>query len=101
MVIKINLIRRIVTWTMLYRRLAASPNYYNLTGSSHRHLSDHLSELVESTLNDLADSKLIEIEEEMDLKPMVRSSAISFEVAKRVYAEHGQDVRWLIQGVNA
>lgn len=41
-----------------------------MTGSSHRHLSDHLSELVESTLTDLSEAKLIEIEEEMDLKPM-------------------------------
>jgi pre-mRNA-splicing helicase BRR2 len=48
-----------------------------MTGSSHRHLSDHLSELVESTLNDLAEAKLIEIEEEMDLKPMVRSHPLS------------------------
>lgn len=47
-----------LTWTFFYRRLAQNPNYYNLTGTSHRHLSDHLSDLVENTLNDLVNSKV-------------------------------------------
>ena len=37
---------------------------------THRHLSDHLSELVENTLADLEQSKCIAIEEEMDLSPL-------------------------------
>lgn len=55
-----------LTWTFLYRRLTQNPNYYNLQGVSHSYLSDHLSELVESTLNDLEQSKCISIEDEMD-----------------------------------
>jgi len=42
-----------ITWSFYYRRLTQNPNYYNLTGVSHRHLSDALSELVETTLGDL------------------------------------------------
>ncbi|RKP15069.1 Sec63 Brl domain-containing protein [Piptocephalis cylindrospora] len=42
-----------LTWTLLYRRLMANPNYYGLPSATHEHLSDHLSELVENTLGDL------------------------------------------------
>jgi pre-mRNA-splicing helicase BRR2 len=59
-----------LTWSFLYRRMAHNPNYYGLQGTSHRHLSDHLSELVESTLNDLEETKCITIEDEMDLSPL-------------------------------
>lgn len=47
-----------LTWTFIYRRLTQNPNYYNLQGITHRHLSDHLSELVENTLQDLDHSKV-------------------------------------------
>ena len=59
-----------LTWTFLYRRLTQNPNYYNLQGVSHRHLSDHLSELVESTLTDLESSKCVAIEDDMYLSPL-------------------------------
>ncbi|CDS42389.1 U5 small nuclear ribonucleoprotein 200 kDa [Echinococcus multilocularis] len=59
-----------LTWTFLYRRMTQNPNYYNLQGVTHRHLSDHLSELVETTLTDLEQSKCIAIEDEMDLSPL-------------------------------
>ncbi|KAI5074534.1 hypothetical protein GOP47_0010495 [Adiantum capillus-veneris] len=59
-----------LTWTFMYRRLTQNPNYYNLQGTSHRHLSDHLSELVENTLSDLETSKCIAIEDDMDLSPL-------------------------------
>lgn len=41
--------------------MTQNPNYYNLNNTSHKHLSDHLSELVENTLNDLVTSKCIAI----------------------------------------
>ena len=56
-----------LTWTFYYRRLAQNPNYYNLQGVSHRHLSDHLSETIEQVLSDLEQSKCISIEDDMDL----------------------------------
>ncbi|XP_057975610.1 DExH-box ATP-dependent RNA helicase DExH12 [Malania oleifera] len=59
-----------LTWTFMYRRLTQNPNYYNLQGVSHRHLSDHLSELVENTLSDLEASKCVTIEDDMDLSPL-------------------------------
>ena len=39
-----------LTWTYIYRRMTQNPNYYNLQGVTYRHLSDHLSEMVETTL---------------------------------------------------
>ncbi|GAA6043916.1 hypothetical protein JCM8097_004108 [Rhodosporidiobolus ruineniae] len=59
-----------LTWTWMYRRLVANPNYYNMQGTTHRHLSDHLSELVESTLADLQNSKAITVEDEMDVSAL-------------------------------
>ncbi|CAH8533051.1 unnamed protein product [Heterobilharzia americana] len=59
-----------LTWTFLYQRMTQNPNYYNLQGVTHRHLSDHLSELVETTLNDLETSKCIAVEDGIDLSPL-------------------------------
>ncbi|KAK6148524.1 hypothetical protein DH2020_019436 [Rehmannia glutinosa] len=59
-----------LTWTFMYRRLTQNPNYYNLQGVSHRHLSDHLSELVENTLSDLEASKCVAVEDEYLLSPL-------------------------------
>ncbi|KAK0596935.1 hypothetical protein LWI29_020333 [Acer saccharum] len=58
-----------LTWTFMYRRLTQNPNYYNLQGVSHSHLSDHLSELVENTLSDLEASKCITIEHDVGISP--------------------------------
>jgi pre-mRNA-splicing helicase BRR2 len=59
-----------LTWTFYYRRLTQNPNYYNLQGVSSRHLSDHLSELVENIINDLETSKCLSVEDDMDLSPL-------------------------------
>merc|ERR1719183_380647 len=42
-----------LTWTFYYRRLGQNPNYYGVQGVSHQHLSDHLSEVVENTIEAL------------------------------------------------
>lgn len=59
-----------LTWTLLYRRLTQNPNYYNIQGVSPRHLSDHLSELVETTLSDLEESRCITVENDYDVHPL-------------------------------
>lgn len=51
-----------LTFTYLYRRLLANPSFYEVKDTSHFGISEFLSELVESTLKDLEESKLIEIE---------------------------------------
>ncbi|KAJ2871352.1 Pre-mRNA splicing, partial [Coemansia asiatica] len=58
-----------LTWTLMYRRLVQNPNYYGLQGTTHEHLSDYLSELIESTINDLVAAKCVSMENEMDATP--------------------------------
>ncbi|BFG26572.1 hypothetical protein CerSpe_128460 [Prunus speciosa] len=67
-----------LTWTFLYRRLTQNPNYYNLQGVSQRHLSEHLSELVETTLCDLEASQCIAIDDDMKLSPLVLGLVASY-----------------------
>jgi len=59
-----------LTWSFYYRRITQNPNYYNLQGTSHRHLSDHLSELVEMTIDDLSKAKCINVEDETELSAL-------------------------------
>jgi len=47
------------TWTLLSRRLSKNPNFYNLQGRSKRHLSDHVSELIETALKELSETKCV------------------------------------------
>jgi pre-mRNA-splicing helicase BRR2 len=54
------------TFTYFYRRLLANPSYYSLVDVSHEGLSAHLSELVETTLKELAEFKIIDLDEEDD-----------------------------------
>ncbi|KAL1882717.1 hypothetical protein VTK73DRAFT_1237 [Phialemonium thermophilum] len=52
------------TFTYFYRRLLANPSYYSLTDPTHDGLSRYLSDLVETTLKDLSESKIIDFDEE-------------------------------------
>ncbi|KAJ3992635.1 putative RNA helicase [Lentinula boryana] len=56
----------ILTWSFFYRRMIQNPNYYGLYDVSHQHLSEHLSEMVEVTLGELAGSGCVGVEDETD-----------------------------------
>ncbi|KAL1375622.1 hypothetical protein pipiens_004616 [Culex pipiens pipiens] len=82
-----------LTWTFLYRRLTQNPNYYNLQGVTHRHLSDHLSELVKSHCCRL--DALVGLSSELQLADLhhgsgtaLRSSLKLFDSFRRVLADH-------------
>jgi pre-mRNA-splicing helicase BRR2 len=59
-----------ITWTFLYRRLAKNPNYYNLMGTTNVHISEHLSEMIETILGDLEESKCCQMDEEGNVSPL-------------------------------
>ena len=52
------------TFTYFYRRLLANPSYYSLTSTTHEGLSNYMSDLVETTLRELAESKIIDYDED-------------------------------------
>lgn len=60
-----------LTWSYLYRRLAQNPVYYGLAERSSRHLSEHMSQLVELAVDELSVSKCLEVEADgMALTPL-------------------------------
>ncbi|KAK3182245.1 Pre-mRNA-splicing helicase BRR2 [Lecanicillium sp. MT-2017a] len=52
------------TFTYFYRRLLANPSYYGLTSTTHEGLSNFMSDLVETTLRELDESKIIDFDDE-------------------------------------
>ena len=65
------------TYTYFYRRLLANPSFYGLLDTSHEGLSSYLSELVETTLKDLVEAKMIELDEEDDTITPLNPSMIA------------------------
>lgn len=59
-----------LTWSYMYRRLVANPGFYGLQDISHESLSSYLSDLVETTLNDLMEKKIISIEDDFYVTPL-------------------------------
>ncbi|KAK7208425.1 Sec63 Brl domain-containing protein [Myxozyma melibiosi] len=63
-----------LTFSYFYRRLLANPSFYGVLDVSHQGLSEYLSDLVETTLKDLEEAKMIEIDEdEDDIAPLNNS----------------------------
>jgi pre-mRNA-splicing helicase BRR2 len=59
-----------LTWTFLYRRLPKNPTYYGLQGTSNIHISEFLSEMVETVMGDLEESKCIKISDDGEISPL-------------------------------
>lgn len=73
-----------LTWTLMYRRLTQNPNYYGLRGTSRRHVSDFLSELVEATVDALSECRCLEVDEET----MAVRSANAGRIAEHFYVRY-------------
>lgn len=59
-----------LTWTLFYRRLTQNPNYYDLQGTTHRHVSEQLSELVENVISDLEESRCVAVTDDVNVSPL-------------------------------
>ncbi|KAI5307250.1 DEIH-box ATPase [Ascosphaera pollenicola] len=66
-----------MTYTYFYRRLLANPSFYGLSDVSHEGLSAFLSELVETTLKELSDAQLIDLDEEDDTVSPLNAAMIA------------------------
>ncbi|ODV96691.1 hypothetical protein PACTADRAFT_48513 [Pachysolen tannophilus NRRL Y-2460] len=53
-----------LTFSYFYRRLQFNPSFYGVENTSHLGISEYLSELIENTLKDLVDAKLVEVEDD-------------------------------------
>lgn len=69
--------------------MTQNPNYYNLSNVTHRHLSEHLSQLVEDTLSDLVNSKCITVEDEMDVSALNLGMIAAYYNISCAYNRHG------------
>ncbi|KKK26853.1 hypothetical protein ARAM_003451 [Aspergillus rambellii] len=65
-----------LTYTYFYRRLLANPSFYGLTDVSHEGLSTFLSEMVENTLKELSEAKIIDLDEEDDSVSPLNAASI-------------------------
>ena len=52
----------------MYRRLTQNPNYYNLHEVNGVAINNYLSELIETTIDELNESKCIAVEEDNELE---------------------------------
>jgi pre-mRNA-splicing helicase BRR2 len=59
-----------LTWTFLYRRFVKNPTYYGLRGTSNAFISQHLSEMVETVVEDLEESKCCRVSDDGEISPL-------------------------------
>lgn len=57
-----------LTYSLFYRRIQLNPSFYGLTDANDEGISEYLSEIVENTLKDLSDSKIVELNIDDDIE---------------------------------
>ncbi len=69
-----------LTWTYLFRRILVNPTYYGLENSDLATVNKYLSQLVDETLHDLAESQCIELDDEdkSSIYPLTMGQIISY-----------------------
>ncbi|KAJ5232624.1 Helicase C-terminal [Penicillium chermesinum] len=66
-----------LTYSYFYQRLTVNPSFYGLTDTSNDEVNSFLSELVENTLNELSEAKIIDHDEEDDTVTPLNAAMIS------------------------
>lgn len=59
-----------LTWSFLYRRLSKNPTYYGLQGTSNVTISEYLSEMIETVVSDLEESKCCKVSDEGEVSAL-------------------------------
>ena len=68
-----------LTWTYFFRRAMKNPTYYNLEDTNHETVNAYLSEMVETTMDTLANAKCLAINDDDDsIKPLMLGRIASF-----------------------
>ncbi|RDW25348.1 Sec63 Brl domain-domain-containing protein [Yarrowia lipolytica] len=67
-----------LTYTYLYRRLHANPGFYGVPDRSDDALNVYLSELAETTVEQLVEAKMVEMDDEGGLEPLNAASIASY-----------------------
>ena len=68
-----------LTWTYFFRRAMKNPSYYNLENTNHDTVNAYLSEMVEETMETLANAKCVAIDGDDDsIKPLMLGRIASF-----------------------
>ncbi|ROW16805.1 hypothetical protein VPNG_01737 [Cytospora leucostoma] len=88
-----------LTWTFFFRRLHKNPSYYGLEISAEEHNSiaaqqlanDYMIEMVEKSLNELAESKCVELYPNGDVDPTPMGKIMSY-----YYLSH-KTIRYLVK----
>jgi pre-mRNA-splicing helicase BRR2 len=56
-----------IAWTFFYRRIQQNPNFYNLIGVTDVQKNEHLSELIENSVEELVQAECIYVEDDFNL----------------------------------